>query len=156
MYETNLNGGEHTDLVLKKYSFLVRIVSKTDTFMFVFWGVYSILVALYMFAFTDNWVTFLPFSFPYLNFEVLYGWLITNLFQLPEICFVVPGILMHDILFIILVLNIRVLSGIIQDRIRLLDELLSDPSHTTFQTTLYLRNIIQMQKEMIMYVEEVQ
>lgn len=150
VYDKNLKGSHRATEVLQKYVYLVRVVSQADIFMFAFWGVFNILTSFGMLLFAHQWVPFLPFLFPYLDAGEFYGWLITNILQLPEIMFVVPGILMHDVLFIIMGLNIRVLSGVIRDRIHLLDDLLSSPKHTPLQAKVYLRNIIQMQKEMIM------
>lgn len=150
MYDKNLQGSHRANEVLRKYAYLVRVVSQAHIFMFGFGGVFNILFSFGMLLFAHQWVPFFPFYFPYLDAGELYGWLITNILQLPEIIFVVPGVIMHDVLFIILGLNIRVLSGVIRDRIHLLDDLLSSPKHTPLQAKVYLRNIIQMQKEMIM------
>lgn len=135
--------------LLKTFVFFTEVALKGGFFMYSIAAGFYFLEPFYKFFFKHEVIPFLPIFFPFVDETTTIGYIILTLIHLTYMVCAVLGSLCTDFLFIMVIVNIPVLSNIFADEVHELNKSLEDEEEEVdiLQVKGRFRNILFMHRE---------
>lgn len=135
-------------MLIHKHAFITELVFKAGCVLYVFAGGFYLLEPTYSFIFLNKLVPPCPVFFPYVDENTTVGYITLLCIHLVYICLAVIASACTDFMFIMIIINIPVLSNILSDEVREINESLKDEEIDMLQVKGRFRNILYMHREL--------
>lgn len=135
--------------LLQTHAFFTEVLQKGGLFLYFFAGLFYFVEPTYMFLFRNKIIPVFPVFFPYVDETTSSGYIILTMIHIVYLVTAVLGSAVTDFTFIMIIVNIPVLSNIFTDEVNELNKSLEDKEEEVdvLQVKGRFRNILFMYRK---------